>query len=291
AVTTAEVAKPPLVIRMERFARQISYVVLGFVALLAVVSHIQGTPWLEVFFMAVALAVSAIPEGLPVAMTVALSIGTTRMARRNVIVRKLTAVEALGSCTFIASDKTGTLTVNRQTAKVVSLPGGELYAVTGEGYAGEGQVLDGDGNEPDAAGGCAVERLARSAVFCNEASLIRSGQGWTHHGDAVDVALLALGYKAGLAPAAEACAVQVVGEIPFESERRYAARFFRQGEGVRVALKGAAEALLPFCAMMQTRQGEVPIDAELLEGEALALAEGGYRVIAVADGEIDAATA
>ena len=123
AVTETELTKPPLVIRMERFARQISYIVLGFVALLALISLTRGASYIEVFFMAVALAVSAIPEGLPVAMTVALSIATTRMARRNVIVRKLTAVEALGSCTCIASDKTGTLTVNKQTAKVIGEAG------------------------------------------------------------------------------------------------------------------------------------------------------------------------
>src|SRR5210317_2355793 len=98
AVATTTLVKPPLVLRMEQFARQVSYLVVGFVVLLAVVAFSQGTPFNEVFLMAVALAVSAIPEGLPVAMTVALSIATTRMARRNVIVRKLTAVEGLGSC-------------------------------------------------------------------------------------------------------------------------------------------------------------------------------------------------
>jgi len=288
AVTGAEVGKPPLLIRMERFARQISYLVLGFVVLLALVAHLQGTPWLEVFFMAVALAVSAIPEGLPVAMTVALSIATTRMARRNVIVRKLTAVEALGSCTCIASDKTGTLTVNRQTARVVGLPGGDLFAVSGEGYAGTGRVATVDGAAPDAASRRCLERLTAAAVICNEASLSEKGGDWLHHGDAVDVALLALGYKMGLPPADLAARIETVGEIPFESERRYAARFYRRQGTIEVAVKGAVEALLPFCTAMQTRDGEIPLAAEVIEGEALALAEGGYRVIAAACGRLAA---
>ncbi|MEN8688422.1 MAG: HAD-IC family P-type ATPase, partial [Desulfuromonadales bacterium] len=139
AVASTTVAKPPLVIRMEHFARQVSCLVVGFVIMLAIVAFWQGTPFNEVFLMAVALAVSAIPEGLPVAMTVALSIATTRMARRNVIVRKLTAVEGLGSCTCIASDKTGTLTVNRQTVRRIWLPEGVSYRVSGEGYAGAGE--------------------------------------------------------------------------------------------------------------------------------------------------------
>lgn len=286
AVSTAEAAKPPLVIRMERFARQISYMVLGFVTLLAAVSHLQGTPWQEVFFMAVALAVSAIPEGLPVAMTVALSIATSRMARRHVIVRKLTAVEALGSCTCIATDKTGTLTVNRQTAKVVGLPGGALFAVSGEGYAGEGRVTAPGGEEPTPDQRRCLERLALAAIFCNDAALELRGGEWRHQGDAVDVALLALGYKLGLVPPKVSGQVEMLGQISFESERRYAAQFYREKGGSFVAVKGAVETVLNFCELMQSVEGEVPVDAELVGRENLALAEGGYRVIAMAQGRL-----
>ncbi len=283
AVTETGGGKPPLVIRMERFARQISYLVLGFVALLALVSHARGVPWLEVFFMAVALAVSAIPEGLPVAMTVALSIATTRMARRNVIVRKLTAVEALGSCTCIASDKTGTLTVNKQTAKVVGLPDGSVFDVTGEGCAGTGMLLRPDGAPPDPDAQVGLGRLARAVAICNEGHLAEKNGAWEHRGDAVDVALLALVYKIGLDPLQIASSVQVVGEIPFESERRYAAIDYRcLGEG-GLAVKGALEALLPFCTEILGRLGTEPINAEAISRQALALAEGGYRVLAVAD--------
>ncbi len=139
-VTSSESAKPPIVLRMERFTRQLSVIALGLSAVLAGILLKQGMVPKEIFFFVVALAVSVIPEGLPVALTVALSIATRRMSRRNVIVRKLTAVESLGSCTVIASDKTGTLTVNQQTAKIIEFPGGDRFRISGEGYNGEGEV-------------------------------------------------------------------------------------------------------------------------------------------------------
>jgi P-type E1-E2 ATPase len=123
-VTESASAKPPLVQRMEKFIKQISIFIIALSVILAVVLRMQGMDITSIFFFVVALAVSAIPEGLPVALTVALSIATKRMAKRNVIVRKLTSVESLGSCTVIASDKTGTLTVNEQTAKIILLPDG-----------------------------------------------------------------------------------------------------------------------------------------------------------------------
>lgn len=284
AVTLAETTKPPLLIRMEGFARQISYVALGFIGVLAAISITKGLSYAEVFFMAVALAVSAIPEGLPVAMTVALSIATTRMARRQVIVRKLTAVEALGSCTCIASDKTGTLTVNKQTVKVVGLPGGKIYAVSGEGYAGVGRVTTAEGEEPDSAEYRNLERLVKTAVLCNDATLTEQSGIWEHQGDAVDVALLALGYKMSLHPATVAAEAEILHDIPFASEHKYAARFYRQNETIEVAVKGAPEAILPFCSTMQIQTGTVPLVRDTIGDEVQALAEGGFRVIAAAHG-------
>ncbi len=131
SLTEEEGAKPPLVIRMERFARQVSLIVLVFSVLLGLLSVSRGVEFRDVFFLMVAMAVSAIPEGLPVAMTVALSLATGRMAKRQVIVRKLMAVESLGSCTTIASDKTGTLTVNQQTVKLIVLPEGARVQISG----------------------------------------------------------------------------------------------------------------------------------------------------------------
>ncbi|MDX5480766.1 MAG: HAD-IC family P-type ATPase, partial [Hymenobacteraceae bacterium] len=142
SLTRLRASKPSLVQRMERFSRRFSVIVLGTCIGLGVIGFLQGIPIYQLFFFMIAVAVSAIPEGLPIAMTVALSVGTTRMAKRNVIVRKLTAVEGLGSCTYIATDKTGTLTIDQQTARLIVLRSGETYAVTGEGYAGIGEVQD-----------------------------------------------------------------------------------------------------------------------------------------------------
>ncbi|MCK4536587.1 MAG: HAD-IC family P-type ATPase, partial [Desulfuromonadales bacterium] len=286
AVASTSGTKPPLVIRMERFARQVSYLVLGFVTLLGVIAFWQGTPFNEVFLMAVALAVSSIPEGLPVAMTVALSIAMNRMARRNVIVRRLTAVEGLGSCTCIASDKTGTLTVNRQTVRNLWLPDGRNYAVTGEGYAGTGKVTTKEGSEPAKAEQDQLVRLARAGLLCNEASLKFTLGEWIHNGDTMDIALLAFAHKLGLDPEGEALAVNVLADIPFESELRYAARLVHTDQ-TRCIVKGAMEQVLDFCHDMQGESGSRPLDYQEVEGEALRMAQAGYRVLAVAEGLVD----
>ncbi|HQD25295.1 MAG TPA: HAD-IC family P-type ATPase [Methanoculleus thermophilus] len=288
-VTASEAGKPPLVIRMEDFSKKISLAVLVASGLLAIIVLGQGMPPFEVFFLAVALAVSAIPEGLPVALTVALSIAASRMAGRNVIVRYLAAVESLGSCTLIASDKTGTLTVNQQTARVVLLPTGEEISVTGAGYAGEGEVLDIHGAPVTGSVRDRVESLARAATITNEAVLERTDEGgWTYRGDAIDVAFLALTYKLGLDPAGIREGAPAVAEIPFESERRYAAVWYREGEAVRVAVKGAAETVLPFCRTMAAGPGgSIPLDPDRVQEEHDTFTSRGYRVLAVAHGRVE----
>ena len=288
-VTASETGKPPLVLRMEDFSRKISIAVLAATGVLAIIVLGQGMPPLEVFFLAVALAVSAIPEGLPVALTVALSIATSRMAGRNVIVRFLAAVESLGSCTLIASDKTGTLTVNQQTARLVVLPTGEEISITGAGYAGEGEVLDASGAPVAGSAREWVESLARAATITNEAALERTDGGdWTHRGDAIDVAFLALTYKLGLDPAGIRESSPSVAEIPFESERRYAAVWYRDGEEIHVAVKGAVETVLPFCRTMATgEEGGVPLDLDRVQEELDGLTSRGYRVLAVARGRAE----
>jgi len=285
-VSFAESTKPPLLVRMERFSHQISLFVGGAVALLAVVGLARGMAPAEVFFLAVALAVSAIPEGLPVAMTVALSIAVRRMARRHVIVRKLPAVEGLGSCTCIASDKTGTLTVNQQTVKALMLFGPGRLSVGGEGLDLSGKITPVQGGLT-AAGQALLERIARAGVLCNEGVLARDKDGrWQPQGDAMDIALLAFAHKAGINPETLRAGIEQAGAIPYESERKYAASFFRVEGGVRVALKGALETVLRFCDRVRTADGDRALDATAIEKDALALASEGYRVLAIAEGEL-----
>ncbi|MDG6257196.1 MAG: HAD-IC family P-type ATPase [Methanomicrobiaceae archaeon] len=290
AVSGAESAKPPLIIRMEEFSRKVGILIIAASMVMAIVALSQGTPPVEVFFLAVALVVSAIPEGLPVAITVALSIAASRMARRNVIVRKLAAVESLGSCTTIATDKTGTLTVNQQTARVVLIPPSGLIEVSGAGYTPEGEIAAAGASLP-ASMTDAVQNLARSAVICNEGSLYLEDGQWVNHGDAMDVALLSLAYKAGIDPDTVRNSIRTVAEVPFESERMYAAVYYHEeGDGadspIGVAVKGALEAVLPYCTTMTTTEGTVPLDAAAVEQRLVELMESGYRVLVVAEGRV-----
>lgn len=283
SLTTSASAKPPLLVRMERFTRKVAIAVVVAVAVLGTVSVARGNAASDVFMLGVALAVSAIPEGLPVALTVALSIGARRMARRKVIARRLVAVEALGSCTFIASDKTGTLTLNELTARKVQLPHGVTCEMTGQGVKPEGEALAPEEARP------LLVRLSTASVLCNDGFLGLRNDVWVHHGDAVDVALLAMSAKAGVHRAAAEVDSPRVGEIPFEPEHRFAATLHRKGEVHHVAVKGAGERVLPMCSRMATPAGDIAIDATLLEEQANTLAMSGFRVLAIAAGPVELA--
>ncbi|MFP4014455.1 MAG: cation-translocating P-type ATPase [Chitinispirillaceae bacterium] len=288
AVTQTETGELPLVQRMNRFVKQLSFIILGAVFVLAVITFARGTPLIEVFFMAVALAVSAIPAGLPVAMTIALSIGVNRMARRKVIIRKLPSVEGLGSCTYIASDKTGTLTSNVQTARRVALCEQNSFQsldVTGQGYTGEGK-LERDGKEPEKKLIKRAVAFAKAGVLCNEGSLKEQDGSWTHDGDPIDVALLALGYKAGLDTVDLRNETNIQAEIPYESERKYQAVFYREQDGsYTTAVKGATEAILQFCKFVPSSEGKTEIDPHKIHEMEAQLTSQGFRVLAVATGK------
>lgn len=284
AVLGAAPARPPLLVRMDRFARRVALAVVGAVVLLGAIALARGASPAEVFLMAVALAVSAIPEGLPVALTVALAIGARRMARRNVIARRLVAVESLGSCTIIASDKTGTLTVNELTARAVLLPDTGVLEVTGQGDVPEGEIRDPGGQDVP---GDRLERLLLAAALCNDGFLAHQDGRWTRHGDAVDVALLVLARKGGVVRAEVDARWPRVADIPYEPELRHAATFHRPpGRPPTAFVKGAVERLLPMCSTMQAEGGEAVLDGGQVEREAEALAAAGYRVLALAGGEL-----
>ncbi|MBT8092050.1 MAG: HAD-IC family P-type ATPase, partial [Gammaproteobacteria bacterium] len=275
-VMQSEGGRPPLVVRMEIFTRRIALAVLCAAVGIAVMGVALGRYSItEMFMFGVALAVSAIPEGLPVALTVALAIGTTRMARRGVIVRRLAAVEGLGSCTLIASDKTGTLTCNELTVQQVRTPDGRVLQVTGQGFAPEGEFLEDDrpiGPDQQAA----LADLALAVTLCNEAELLLRDSTWVWRGDPTDIALLAMACKLGWNREASEERYPVVNEIPFEPERQFAATFNRDENGVRAFVKGAPERVL---AMLAPDAG-----ADALLAMAQDMAEAGYRVLAVAHG-------
>ena len=271
SLASTEQAQPPLVMRLERFTRNIGYLVLVGVAILVMVQLQRGMALADIFFTAIALAVAAIPEGLPAGITVALSVGAMRMARRHVILRSLPAVEGLGACTVIASDKTGTLTCNELTVKALYLPDGRTLGVSGEGYDPTGEV--------DKKDDMAVHRLALTGALCNESGFYPEpdGTGYRHFGDTVDVAFLVLGRKVGLFQEQLKKQHTEVDFIPFESERKYAVSFHSQGTEVIAHVKGAAEVVLPMCGHVDLRQ--------MLKA-AETLAADGYRVLALARGPV-----
>lgn len=286
SVISGKAAKPPLLIRMEIFTKRVALLV-GLAAIcLAAVALSQGTPITEILFLAVALAVSAIPEGLPVALTVALAIGMRRMAKDNVIIRRLIAVEALGSCTYIATDKTGTLTMNQLTVRRIVLANGDGWDVTGEGRVPDGEIVN--ANQHFSADELALQkRLCLSAVLPNDAFLGRRDGGWSSHGDAVDVALLVFAHKAGVIKTEIETDFPELAIIPFESERLFAASLNQVDDKHRVFVKGALERLLPMCNTMALPGHDVAIDNQAILEHSIYLAKQGYRILALADGGIE----
>jgi magnesium-transporting ATPase (P-type) len=285
AVLGERASKAPLLVRMERFTRRVAIMVGVAAIVMAAVAVSRGMPLGEIFLLAVALAVSAIPEGLPVALTVALAIGMRRMARRNVIVRRLVAVEALGSCTFIATDKTGTLTVNQLTARHLIFPSLEPWSITGSGIEPEGEIEIPQELPRDAARSL-LGLMCRAAVLANSGSLSRRGGSWSHHGDAVDVALLVMAHKAGVIQAETINRYPEIASIPFESERLFCASLNSVNGKQQTFVKGAVERLLPMCTRMATAGDPLNLDSRLIEDQAEDLASRGYRVIALAAGEL-----
>lgn len=267
-------AEPPLTRRLAAFSWRLGAVTLVLVAVTVALQLADGASWRETLLIAIALAVSVIPEGLPVAVTVALSIATSRMARRNVIVRNLPAVEGLGACTVVATDKTGTLTVNALTARRVWIPDHGAIDVEGEGLSPAGRLLHA-GGELAAAQHGAMRRLGHAAALCNDATYAPDLGEAGATGDTVDLAFLVLAAKALLDVAEIRRRHPRLAALPFAAERRYAASLHggHSGEGFDLHVKGAAEVLVPLCS---------GIDGAAVLAEAERMASGGYRVLAVA---------
>jgi magnesium-transporting ATPase (P-type) len=278
----------PLTRRLDQFARQITVAIL-FAALIAFFFgyHVHDMALLDIFLAVVGLTVAAIPEGLPAIVTIVLAIGTRTMARKNAIVRRLPAVETLGSVTVICSDKTGTLTKNEMTAVRVMLPHCTL-AASGTGYAPEGGFHC-NGVSIIAQQEAALQQLAQCALLCNDAQLKHDAiKGWQLVGDPTEGALLALAHKAGLDPVEALASAPRLDEIPFESEHRFMATLHHDHEGhVFTLLKGAPEQVLALC----TQDGcSTELDQTAWNRRMEEAASDGQRVLALARCEMPVGT-
>ncbi|EXI91966.1 MAG: putative cation-transporting ATPase F [Candidatus Accumulibacter sp. BA-94] len=266
----------PLTRRMAIFSNWLLLAIGLLAGLTFTVGMWRGESAFAMFMAAVALAVGAIPEGLPAAMTITLAIGVSRMARRRAIIRKLPAVETLGSTTVICSDKTGTLTENQMTVREI-YAGGVRTAVSGSGYSPTGMIGDGG----DVAG--ALRECLLAGALCNDAGLSRSNRHWEIVGDPTEGALLVVARKAGLDERTLQKLFPRLDEIPFDSARQYMATL-HDIDGARVAyFKGALEQLLSRSLSMLDRNGRsVSLRREQIEGAAATMAAAGLRVLAVA---------
>jgi Ca2+-transporting ATPase len=256
------------------------WIAVGIVAvsvLLLGIGLLRGYPLGDAVLGAVTLAVAAIPEGLPAIVTIALAIGVQRMARRQAIVRKLPAVETLGSTTVICSDKTGTLTHNEMTVKVLRTPAAR-YGVGGTGYRPEGALENGVGEPAQAELPADVRELLLAGVLCNDADLVERDGAWTITGDPTEGALVVAGQKLGVEAESTRRSHPRLDVIPFESERQYMATLHEEPGGGRVIyVKGAPEVVLRRCT---ASEGHESWDA--LAGEVEGIASEGMRVLAFA---------
>ncbi|BFN29612.1 putative cation-transporting ATPase F [Pseudomonas sp. SCT] len=283
---SVEQGTTPLLRKMEEFGRILTMVILATGALLFLFGTlVRGMGAGEMFMAAVGLSVAAIPEGLPAIMTITLAIGVQRMATRNAVIRRLPAVETLGSVTVICSDKTGTLTRNEMTVQQV-ICAGQSVEVEGAGYAPQGALLfEGSIVEPALlqARSPAARALVEAAALCNDASLHEKDQAWVLAGDPTEGALLTLAMKAGLSPTLLQVDRPRLDVIPFESEHRFMATL-HDCEGAReVLLKGAPERVLAMCSYQLEADGEERLLGEAHWHEQIeAQARAGRRVLALA---------
>jgi magnesium-transporting ATPase (P-type) len=277
-------AQTPLQQRMARFTKLVGAWALASSVFGFVLGAIHGEELSELFRAMVALAVAALPEGLPIVLTVTLAISVNRMAHRGAIIRRLPAVETLGSCSVIGSDKTGTLTQNRMTVGRI-FAGGERFEVTGSGYGPRGEILA-NGGRASLEEGSPLELTLRAAVLANEASLAERDGEPEVSGDPTEIALLVSAAKAGTFKDELEDRYPRLADIPFDPEHRYAATFNHHNGRTLVFVKGAPEQVLDMCA---DAAGLDRLDRERILDQAHAMATEGLRVLAMAYRELGSA--
>jgi Ca2+-transporting ATPase len=272
----------PLTRKIAEFSRLLLWVILILAALTFFIGIARGQPAVDTFMASVALAVGAIPEGLPAAVTIVLAIGVSRMARRRAIIRKLPAVETLGSTTVICSDKTGTLTENQMTVQRV-FAGGEWFDLTGGGYDTSGEVRQA-GVKVDVANRPALRECLLAGVLCNESQLLTDRDGRAAiQGDPTEAALLVAGAKAGLLHEETRAGSPRLDMIPFESEHMFRATLHQTGDDTMIYKVGAVERLLERCRDALAPGGEpAPLDRQAVRHAVEEMAGAGLRVLAFA---------
>ena len=273
----------PLLRQIKKFGYTITAVVaVVTVIIFAYGKWVMGMDFAALFAAVVGIAVSAIPEGLPTLITVTLAIGVQRMAQRHAIIRRLPAVETLGSVSRICSDKTGTLTLMEMMV-VSAVTAESAYRVTGDGYAPSGEITNTrDGTAAD--NRSVLTLMGRVSLLCNDAELFQRDGAWKIEGDPTEGALYPFAIKAGMDREAERAAFPRIDAIPFESEHKFMATLHRSADGGQVLLvKGAPEVILEYCSLQQTANGQpVPLERGRFTKEADRLASQGERVLALA---------
>jgi cation-transporting ATPase F len=288
-VGTAETIATPLTRKLERFAKILTVAILGLACFTFAVGVARGEDATEMFNAAVALAVGAIPEGLPAAVTITLAIGVHRMAHRRAVMRRMPAVETLGSTTVICSDKTGTLTQNQMTVRTIWTPG-DAFAVRGSGYQPHGAILTDSGEPVDIGHEAALRWTLLVGAACNDARLTGADGRWEVIGDPTEGAMLVVAAKAGVDAKWVRQRFPRIATLPFSSERKYMATLHDDPEADRiVCAKGAVENVVELCAWQMCRDGtRAPLDHVAAHRAAEALAGQGLRVLATAMGRVDA---
>ncbi len=266
----------PLQRQVAEMARRVAAVAIGTGALLFALRVVTGNPVALSFVFALGVMVALVPEGLPATLSVSLAIGVRRMARRHALIKKLAAVEALGSTTVICTDKTGTLTKAEMTVQQV-YASGRVHKVTGTGYAPEGEVED----------AAAVAGVLRTAALCSDARVLppSDGHGWRVLGDTTEGAILVAAAKAGVDLAAEAGRAPRTGAFPFDPGRKLMTTVHQAGDGFEACMKGSPQAVLGRCADARWEGRTVPLDDALravIEDANDTMAAGALRVLAVA---------
>ncbi|HYG70129.1 MAG TPA: HAD-IC family P-type ATPase, partial [Anaeromyxobacteraceae bacterium] len=291
-LASVEVARTPLQVNLDRVGRVLARAAVAIVVLIVALGLARGQPFVEMLVFGIALAVAVVPEALPAVITISLALGVQRLVKRNALVRRLAAAETLGSTSVICSDKTGTLTKDQMTVRVVHVAGRTL-AITGAGYDPQGELqLDGKAVPSSAE----ARELLLAAALASDARLeLTPGEGWRVRGDPTEGALLVAARKAGVDDKAELDRrFPRVDEVPFTSERKRMTTLHRMPAGTVACVKGAPEVVLPACSRLLGPDGERDLGAEereALRGVVESMAREALRVLAVARKPADRAAA